>query len=115
VCTPAALGYTGAPEIRHRPDAGGIVSIADKTMFEIYREEGYGRRWRVVYFTELTDHNRETEISRAMAGEHLYDGFIKNYGKDDAKRIIARFVEGLNRGEKPEIAQLVKDLEPYAP
>lgn len=89
--------------------------IADKTMFEIYREEGYGRRWRVVYFTELNDHNRETEISRAMAGEHLYDGFIKNYHKEAAKEVIAAFVEGLNRGEKPEIALLVKQLAPYTP
>ena len=39
--------------------------ISDKTMFEIYREEGYGRKYRVVYFTELNDHNRETEISKA--------------------------------------------------
>lgn len=91
------------------------MSISDKTMFEIYREEGYGRRWRVVYFTDLTDHNRETEISRAMAGEHLYDGFIKNYRKDEAKRIIAGFVERLNRGEAPDLAQLLEDLKPYAP
>jgi hypothetical protein len=86
---------------------------SDKTMFEIYREEGYGRLWRVVYFTELNDHNREIEISRAMAGEHLYDGFIKNYGKDDAKTIIARFVEKLNSGEKPEIDQLLQELQPF--
>ena len=89
--------------------------ISDKTMFEIYREEGYGRKFRVVYFTELNDHSREIEISRAMAGEHFCDGFIKNYQKEQAKEIIARFVEGLNRGEPPALEQLRKDLAPYTP
>jgi hypothetical protein len=89
--------------------------ISDKTMFEIYREDGYGRRWRVVYFTELNDHNRDTEIARATAGEHLYDGFIKNYHKEAAKEVIDAFVESLNRGEKAEVAQLVQQLAPYTP
>lgn len=88
---------------------------SDKTMFEIYREEGYGRKWRVVYFTELNDHNRETEISRAMAGEHLFDGYIKNYEKDAAKVVIQQFVDGLNRGDKPDVAILVRELAPYTP
>ena len=36
----------------------------DQVMFEIYREAGYDRRFKVVYFTELNEHNRETEINR---------------------------------------------------
>lgn len=88
--------------------------ISNRTMFEIYREAGYGRKYRVVYFTELNDHNRETEISRAMAGEHLYDGFIRDHTKDEAKQIIARFVERLNHGERLEIDTLRSSLEPYA-
>jgi hypothetical protein len=83
-------------------------------MFEIYREAGYGRKYRVVYFTELNDHNRETEISRAMAGEHLYDGFIKDGAKDEAKRIISGFVNRLNRGEKLAVDNLRAELEPYS-
>ena len=88
--------------------------ISDRTMFQIYRESGYGRRYRVVYFTELNDHNRETEITRAMAGEHYYDGFLRDYEKDGAKEIIARFVEQLNRGEIPSLEQLRADLAPYS-
>lgn len=42
---------------------------SDKTMFEIYRETTYTGKYRVVYFTELQDHDKETEINRAMAGE----------------------------------------------
>ncbi|MBI4467262.1 MAG: hypothetical protein HY656_07540, partial [Acidobacteria bacterium] len=66
---------------------------ADKVMFEIYRDATYSRKYRVVYFTELGDTNKEWEINRALAGEHFYDGFIKNWRKDEAKGIIQRFVE----------------------
>jgi thiaminase len=72
---------------------------ADKVMFEIYRETDYSSRFRVVYFTELQDHNKETEINRALAGEHFYDGFIRNYRKEEAKQIIESIVARLNEGE----------------
>ena len=72
---------------------------SDKVMFEIYRETEYTGRYRVVYFTELQDHNKETEINHAMAGEHFYDGFIKNFGKDEAKEIINSILGRLNNGE----------------
>ncbi len=68
-------------------------------MFEIYRETEYTGQFRVVYFTELQDHNKETEINHALAGEHFYDGFIRNYRKDEAKEIIAGMLERLNSGE----------------
>ena len=73
---------------------------SDKTMFEVYRESGYGRRFRVVYYTELQDHNKESEINRAMAGEHYADGFIRNHGKKEAKRIIDALLARLNDGER---------------
>jgi hypothetical protein len=72
---------------------------SDKTMFEIYRETTYTGEYRVVYFTELQDHNKEMEINRAMAGEHFMDGFIKDYGKDEAKVIIDDLLGRMNRGE----------------
>jgi hypothetical protein len=73
---------------------------SDKVMFEIYREIEYTGRFRVVYFTELQDHNKESEINHALAGEHFYDGFLKNYRKDEAKQIIDHLLERLNGGEK---------------
>ena len=73
---------------------------SDKIMFEIYRETEYTGRYRVVYFTELQDHNKESEINHALAGEHFYDGFIKNFKKDEAKEIIAGILERLNSGER---------------
>jgi hypothetical protein len=72
---------------------------SDKVMFEIYRETGYTGRYRVVYFTELGDHNKESEINHALAGEHYFDGFIKNYRKEEAKEIIDGILGRLNNGE----------------
>jgi hypothetical protein len=72
---------------------------SDKVMFEIYRETEYTGQYRVVYFTELSDHNKETEINHALSGEHLYDGFIRNYRKDEAKQIIDVLLSRLNNGE----------------
>lgn len=72
---------------------------SDKVMFEIYRETEYTGKYRVVYFTELQDHNKETEINHAMAGEHFFDGFIKNFSKDEAKELINGVLNRLNNGE----------------
>ena len=77
-----------------------MLMEADKIMFEIYREDTYSGKYRVVYFTELNDQNKEYEINRAMSGEHFYDGFIKNYKKDEAKDIIDGLLRRMNDGEK---------------
>jgi hypothetical protein len=73
---------------------------ADKVMFEIYRETEYTGQYKVVYFTELGDHNKESEINHALAGEHFFDGFIKNYGKEHAQEIIENILRRLNGGER---------------
>jgi hypothetical protein len=86
---------------------------SDKVMFEIYRETEYTGRYRVVYFTELQDHNKETEINHAMAGEHFYDGFIKNFHKDEAKEIIESLLTRLNGGEHFEAQEVERALGEY--
>jgi hypothetical protein len=73
---------------------------SDKVMFEIYREAAYTGKYRVVYFTELNENNKEFEINRALSGEHFYDGFIRNYKKDEAKEIIETLLRRMNDGEK---------------
>lgn len=75
------------------------MAAADKIMFEIYREAGYDQKFRVVYFTELDEHNKHNEINRAMSGEHFYDGFIKELGADRGKSMIDEFIRRLNDGE----------------
>jgi len=81
-----------------------------KTMFEVYREMRYGAQFRVVYFTELQDHNKESEINRAMAGEHFVDGFIRDLKKDDAKAVIDSLLERMNNGDRLEPTDFLKAL-----
>jgi hypothetical protein len=83
---------------------------SDKVMFEIYRETEYSGKYRVVYFTELQDHNKETEINHALAGEHFFDGFIKNFRKDEAKQIIDAILSRLNGGESVDPQEVERAL-----
>ena len=83
---------------------------SDKVMFEIYKETEYTGKYRVVYFTELQDHNKETEINHALAGEHYFDGFIKNFGKDEAKEIINSLLSRLNSGERVDAQEVERAL-----
>jgi len=88
---------------------------SDKVMFEIYKETEYTGQYRVVYFTELQDHNKETEISRAMAGEHFYDGFIRQYRKDQAKEMIDKILARMNEGEKLTPPQVEAEIAAFIP
>jgi hypothetical protein len=88
---------------------------SDKIMFQIYREAGYNQKYKVVYFTELHDYNRETEINRALAGEPFYDGFVRNFKKDQAKKIIEDAIDRLNKGEKISAEDVERSLTDYIP
>lgn len=88
---------------------------SEKVMFEIYREGVYNGRYKVVYFTELGDHNREHEINRALAGEHYYDGFLANFRRLEAKRLINKILADLNNGEKIPTAKIDEQLNPFKP
>lgn len=88
---------------------------SDKIMFEIYRETSYNRKYRVVYFTELNEHNKEYEINRALSGEHFFDGFIRNFKKDDAKQIIDGLLKRMNGGEPLTPADFERALAEHVP
>lgn len=92
-----------------------MALATDRIMFEIYRETAYSGRYRVVYFTELNDYNRDTEINRALAGEHFFDGFIQSFRKDEAKKIIDAAVAQLNEGKPVDPKALAEALAPYTP
>src|SRR5487761_1402241 len=92
-----------------------MVLETDKIMFEIYREATYSGRYKVVYFTELQDHNREFEISRALAGEHFFDGFIRGFRKEEAKQALQQMIERLNAGERIDRAEIEQALKPFKP
>jgi len=87
----------------------------DKIMFEVYKEATYSGKYRVVYFTELQDHNKEAEINRAMAGEHFFDGFIRAHRKDQAKETIEKLLNRLNDGETITKADFERELKPFTP
>ena len=97
---------------------GGIYYMAfesDKIMFEIYEDTVYNHKYRVVYYTELNENNKHAEINRAMAGNHYFDGFIKDYRKEEAKKIIDKIVEDLNDGKMLDARQIRERLKDYLP
>ncbi len=69
---------------------------SDKTMFEIYREKEFNKKFRVVYYTELTEHNKETEINKALNGETIFDGLISDKSKEKGKYIIKEIINEMN-------------------
>ncbi|HMS63692.1 MAG TPA: hypothetical protein PKD83_00400 [Ignavibacteria bacterium] len=73
---------------------------SDKTMFEIYREKDFNKKFRVVFYTELTEHNKETEINRALNGETIFDGYIKDLKKENGKAMIRELLKEMNSSEK---------------
>lgn len=86
---------------------------SDKVMFEIFREDASAGQYRVIYFTELDEHHREIEISEAMRGEHIFDGYLRNKSKQEGKRIVDAILERLNRGEKVSPTEIERELKPY--
>ena len=90
-----------------------LTADTKKVMFEIYREADFSGRYKVVYFTELGEHDKETEIADAMRGEHIYDGFLLHRERNQAKQIVDEILERLNRGESVGSAEIEQLLEPY--
>ena len=82
------------------------MTDADKIMFEIFRVAGASRDFRVVYYTELDDHDRDVGISQALAGEHVFDGFIAQRNAAEAKAAIAILLNDLNQGEDLDAHQV---------
>ena len=84
-----------------------------RIMFEIYRDAVDDRRYRVVYFTELGEHERETEISNAARGDHVFDGFILARERSGAKEAVAGILDRLNRGAPLDSADIERELKPF--
>ena len=90
-----------------------LIADTKKVMFEIYREADFSGRYKVVYFTELGEHDKETEIADAMRGEHIYDGFLLHRERNQGKQVVDEILERLNRGESVGSAEIEKLLQPY--
>jgi hypothetical protein len=84
-----------------------------RIMFEIYRETADDCRYRVVYFTELGEHERETEIGNAVRSDHIFDGFILSRERSQAKEAVAGILERLNNGEAVDTREIERELKPF--
>ena len=90
-----------------------LTSDTKKVMFEIYRDASFGGRYKVVYFTELGEHDKDTEIADAMRGEHLFDGFLLHRERQEGKQVIEKILEELNRGEMMDSSAIEEKLGPF--
>ncbi|MBS1515712.1 MAG: hypothetical protein JSS63_11815 [Bacteroidetes bacterium] len=72
---------------------------SEKSMFEIYREKGFNRKFKLIIYTELNEHNKETEINRALDGDTVFDGFLKDSRKEEAKKILKGIIDEMNTTE----------------
>ena len=88
---------------------------SDKIMFEIYQDTLYNKKFRVVYYTELNENNKHSEISRAMSGNSYFNGFIKDYRKDEAKQIITEIIESLNEEKLIPVEEIKSRLKEFTP
>ena len=92
---------------------GVIQDHNDKIMFEIYKENMYSKEYRVVYFTELNEDNKEREIDRAMKSDHVFDGYILSIKKYRAMKQIEDIIQRLNDGETLDVQYLKKQLKEF--
>lgn len=86
-----------------------------RVMFEIYRDADDAGKYRVVYFTELGEHERELEIASAFRGDHVFDGFILTRERVDAKQVINLLLDRLNSGEPVTEDDIAHELRPFMP
>jgi hypothetical protein len=90
-----------------------LTNDTKKVMFEIYRDTASDGQYKVVYFTELGEHDKETEIAEAMRGEHVFDGFLLHRERQEGKQIVDQILEKLNRGDSVDPGVIERQLERY--
>jgi len=90
-----------------------LTTDTKKVMFEIYREKDFSGRYKVVYFTELGEHDKETEIADAMRGEHVFDGFLLHRDRNQGKQVVDEILDRLNSGEPVDRNEMEQKLQPF--
>ena len=90
-----------------------LTSDTKKVMFEIYRETDFSGRYKVVYFTELGEHDKETEIADAMRGQHIFDGFLLHRERNQGKQVVSQILDRLNRGEAVSADDIQRELQRF--
>ena len=87
--------------------------VADKIMFEIYKDSTQEGEYKVIYFTELDEHSKQTEINNAMRGDHVYDGFIRYNSRGEGKRAVDLVLKRLNEGEALDLPAIERELKSF--
>jgi hypothetical protein len=90
-----------------------LTTDTKKVMFEIYRDPDFNGKFKVVYFTELGEHDKEKEIEDAMRGQHIFDGFLLHRERNQAKQVVDELLDRLNRGESVDEGTIRHTLQPY--
>lgn len=91
-----------------------MVFESDKLMFEIYRQKDFNKKFKLLIYTELNEHNKEAEINRALDGESVYDGFIKDNVKVEAKKVLAAMIDEMNKeNEAMKEEEITEKLKPF--
>ena len=90
-----------------------LTSDTKKVMFEIYRDTSLTGQYKVVYFTELGEHDKDMEIADAMRGEHIFDGFLLHRERQEGKQVVDQILGELNQGADIDPAAIEEKLKPY--
>ncbi len=86
-----------------------MAAVSAKSMFEIYRQKDFNRKFKLIIYTELNEHNKEAEINRAMDGESVFDGFLKDSKKEEAKKILKEILDEMNKKEEALSEEAIKE------
>ncbi|MCA9634683.1 MAG: hypothetical protein KC420_01470 [Myxococcales bacterium] len=84
------------------------MGVADKTMFEIYRERDYNRAFHYILYTTLEEHARNQAIAQAASGETVFHGFVADSHLQAAQAELEAIVDELNEMDE-ESAGIAED------
>jgi hypothetical protein len=90
-----------------------LTADTKKVMFEIYRDSSLSGQYKVVYFTELGEHDKDTEIADAMRGEHIFDGFLLHRERQEGKQAVEQVLQQLNQGQSLSSTAIEEKLKAY--
>jgi hypothetical protein len=69
-----------------------------KVMFEIFRARHDGD-YRVVYYTELGEHEKDYALTEAMNGDTVFSGYLLYRDRERAKATVSELLDRMNHGE----------------
>ena len=71
-------------------------------MFEIFREGDYNRAFHYIFYTDLEEHARDDQISKAANGETVFAGFLDDTKNEAARVVVESIVDELNEMDEED-------------